>query len=69
MKLLSIALSWFLLFKCHQMSGLGIDFGGKVHKAAMLLPKKFFTLVEDSISKTKTPSLMSFCNEKRFFEY
>jgi len=35
----------------------------------MLLPRKLFTLVEDSISKTKTPSLLTFCNDKRYFEY
>lgn len=58
-----------LLTRSSLSTGLGIDFGGKVHKAAMLLPKKFFTLVEDSISKTKTPSLMTFCKDKRFFEY
>lgn len=50
-------------------TGLGVDFGGQFHKAAMLLPKKYFTMVEDSISKRKTPSLLTFCKDKRFFEY
>ena len=49
--------------------GLGIDFGGQYHKASMLLPGKYFTMVEDSISKRKTPSLISFCKLKQFFEY
>lgn len=49
--------------------GLGIDFGGQYHKASMLLPGKYFTMVEDSISKRKTPSLISFCGLKQFFEY
>ncbi len=49
--------------------GLGVDFGSQYHKASMLLPKKYFTMVEDSISKRKTPTLMTLCNDKRFFEY
>lgn len=69
MKLLSRILALLLLSQSYFQIGLGIDFGGKKHKAAMLLPRKFFTLVEDSISKTKTPSLMTFCKDKRFFEY
>ena len=35
----------------------------------MLLPGKYFTMVEDSIAKRKTPSVLTFCKDKRFYEY
>merc|ERR1711976_1140243 len=52
-----------------KLFGLGIDFGSQYHKASMLLPGKYFTMVEDSISKRKTPSMLNFCSNKRFYEY
>ena len=48
--------------------GLGIDWGSEFHKSTMLLPKKGFVMVENRISKRKTPSLLSFCDRERFFE-
>jgi hypoxia up-regulated 1 len=48
--------------------GLGIDWGNEFHKSTMILPKKGFQMVENSISKRKTPSTLSFCGEDRFFE-
>lgn len=56
MKMISRVFTLLLIIKQTFETGLGIDFGGKLHKGAMLLPRKYFTLVEDSISKTKTPS-------------
>lgn len=41
--------------------GLGVDFGGEYSKASMLLPGRYFVMIEDSISKTKTPTSLSFC--------
>lgn len=49
--------------------GIGINYGAMFHWAAMLLIKKNFTMVEDSVSKIKTPSIMAFCSDKRYFEY
>lgn len=34
----------------------------------MLLPGRYFVMVEDSISKRKTPTSLSFCDNNRFFE-
>ena len=49
--------------------GLGVDFGGEYSKASMLLPGRYFVMVEDSISKRKTPTSLSFCDTNRFFEH
>ena len=53
----------------HFSFGLGVDFGGEYSKAAMLLPGRYFVMVEDSISKRKTPTSLSFCESSRFFEH
>lgn len=60
---------YLLLIKMSLTFGLGVDFGSQFHKSSMLLPGKYFTMVEDSISKRKTPSILSFCKDKRFYEY
>lgn len=60
---------YFLLLRLTVSFGLGVDFGSQFHKGSMLLPGKYFTMVEDSISKRKTPSIISFCKDKRFYEY
>lgn len=56
-------------FRRNLAFGLGLDFGGEFSKAAMLLPGRYFVTVEDSISKRKTPTALSFCETRRFFEY
>jgi hypoxia up-regulated 1 len=57
-----------LLIEFTRQFGLGIDWGSEFHKSTMLLPKKGFQMVENSISKRKTPSIVSLCGEERFFE-
>lgn len=47
----------------------GINFGSYYSKGAMPLLKKGFVMVEDSVSKTKTPAVISFCKDSRYFEY
>lgn len=47
----------------------GINFGSYFSKGAMPLLKKGFVMVEDSVSKTKTPAVISFCKDSRYFEY
>lgn len=48
--------------------GLGIDFGSEFHKSAMVIPGKYFTMVENRISKKKTPTSIAFCDGDRLFE-
>lgn len=48
--------------------GLGVDWGSEFHKSTMLLPKEGFRMVENHVSARKTPSLISFCGDERFFE-
>ena len=66
-KPLYIAMLALLVEFAHQF-GLGIDWGSEFHKSTMLLPKQGFRMVENSISKRKTPSIVSLCGEERFFE-
>ena len=48
--------------------GLGIDWGSEYHKSTMLLPKTGFRMVENHTSGRKTPSVISICDNERFFE-
>ena len=48
--------------------GLGVDYGSEFHKSAMIIPGKFFRMVENQISKKKTPNTIAFCEGDRFFE-
>ncbi len=57
-----------LIIKEASEFGLGIDWGSEFHKSTIFLPKQGFKMVENSISKRKTPSMMSFCDGERFFE-
>ena len=57
-----------LLVEFAYQFGLGIDWGAEFHKSTMLLPKQGFRMVENSISKRKTPSIVSLCGDERFFE-
>jgi len=47
---------------------LGVDYGGEFHKASMILPGKYFYMVENQISKKKTPTIVAFCSGDRSFE-
>lgn len=47
---------------------LGVDYGGEFHKASMIIPGKFFYMVENQISKKKTPTALAFCSGDRIFE-
>lgn len=47
---------------------LGVDYGSEFHKASMIIPGKFFYMVENAISKKKTPTTLAFCGGDRLFE-
>ena len=47
---------------------LGVDYGGEFHKSSMILPGKYFYMVENQISKKKNPTAMAFCGGDRVFE-
>lgn len=64
-----IILLSLLLAREISMQGVGVNFGSFYSKGAMLLIKKSFTMVEDTVSKTKTPVVLSFCKDSRYFEY
>lgn len=48
--------------------GFGIDWGAEYHKSTILIPGEGFRMVENEISKRKTPSIIAFCGGSRFFE-
>lgn len=64
----NVAVFGLLIQKLLQF-GLGVDYGSEFHKSAMIIPGKFFKMVENQISKKKTPTTISFCDGDRFFEY
>jgi molecular chaperone DnaK (HSP70) len=47
--------------------GLGVDWGSEYHKSTMLTAAGY-RMVENHVSARKTPSILSFCGEERFFE-
>lgn len=47
--------------------GLGVDWGSEYHKSTMLTAAGY-RMVENHVSARKTPSMLSFCGEERFFE-
>ena len=47
----------------------GIDFGSELNKSAFIVPGKFYTSVEDQMSKRKSESIITFCGDKKFYEY
>ena len=48
--------------------GLGIDWGNEYHKSTLLIPGRGYVMVENTMSKRKSPSAISICQENRFFE-
>ena len=62
--LLSIVM---LVISCKSAS-LGIDFGNEYNKAALIAPGKLFMMVENKISKRKSPSYLTFLNNSRLHE-
>ena len=68
MRIPLLALIALTLFGRAMSFGLGIDWGVEFHKSTTLLPKSGFKMVENQISKRKTPSSISFCGEERIFE-
>ena len=49
--------------------GFGVDWGSEFHKAALVMPGKGFKMVEDQMSKRKSHNILTFCGDKRLFEY
>ena len=49
-------------------ASLGIDFGNEYNKAALIAPGKLFVMVENKISKRKSPSYLTFLNNSRLHE-
>ena len=47
----------------------GIDFGSELNKSAFIVPGKYYTSVEDQMSKRKSESIITFCGNKIFYEY
>lgn len=47
--------------------GLGVDWGSEFHKSTMLTANGY-RMVENHVSARKTPSMLSFCGDERFFE-
>lgn len=58
-----------LLLSVHVRSAsLGIDFGNEYNKGALIAPGKLFVMVENKISKRKSPSYLTFLNNNRLYE-
>lgn len=47
---------------------LGVDYGAEFHKSSMIIPGKYFYMVENQISKKKSPTSLAFCSGDRLFE-
>ena len=48
--------------------GLGIDWGTEYTKSSLIIPGKGFEMVENTLSKRKTPNYISLCKKDRVFE-
>lgn len=59
---------WLHLLGCVVSYGFGIDWGSEFHKSTILVPEGGFRMVENDISKRKTPSMVSFCGKDRLLE-
>lgn len=57
-----------LLFQQPLFQGVGINFGSFYSKGAVLTIKKPFLMVEDTTTKNKTPVIVTFCKDNRYFE-
>lgn len=47
---------------------MGIDFGSEFYKISIIAPGKSFVIMENTFSKRKTHSAISFLNDERFYE-
>ena len=57
-----------ILLLIYNTLSIGIDMGSYYYKAGYYHPKKRFQMIEDKISRRKSPSVFAFCYKKRFFE-
>ena len=56
-----------IIFKTRQAS-IGIDFGNEFNKSSLIAPGKLFSIIENKISKRKSPSYLTFLNNSRLYE-
>ena len=66
--LIQLVLVLQLLPKEFESASLGIDFGNEFNKASTIAPGKMFAMVENKISKRKSPSYLTFLENSRFNE-
>jgi molecular chaperone DnaK (HSP70) len=57
-----------MLISLYLSASLGIDFGNEYNKGALIAPGKLFVMVENKISKRKSPSYLTFLNNSRLHE-
>jgi len=65
--LLILVVSLCVLKQC-QSTVIGIDLGSEYFKISLISPGKSFQIVENSITKRKTESAISFVGAERYFE-
>jgi hypoxia up-regulated 1 len=65
MKLFSILIITNIYYSLTNL--IGIDLGSEYFKVTLLKPGKWFSMVENLQSKTKTPTAIAFKDEERFF--
>ncbi len=69
MKKIAIFILFITLFiRQNSSTVIGIDLGNEYFKISLISPGKSFQIVENSITKRKTETSISFVNGERFFE-